>query len=55
MISFDLTAAQLTFVGPSNIRVKLAGKTLNAIWARRVGSISHLIAPVAACSLPSMR
>ena len=38
-----------------NKKVKLAGKTLQAILARQLGSYSQLIAPVVACSLPPMR
>ena len=46
---------QAAWKSPPNKKVKLAGKTLRAILARRVGSNTHLIAPVAACSLPPMR
>ena len=39
----------------ANKQVKLAGKTLLAILARRVGRNAHLLAPVVACSLPATR
>jgi hypothetical protein len=39
----------------SNIRVKLTGKTVQAIVARRIGSYTQLIAPVGARSLPLIR